>query len=96
MCIAFATNARRFCEAGSAKSLQVGVPQTCWVFALLTGAMYGTYEAFRYKVPGLHKVRYIGQVCAAAATGCEPVIPVAMHTLPSTAAGILDFRARHS
>ncbi len=24
--------------------------------------MYGTYEAFRYKVPGLHKVRYIGQV----------------------------------
>ena len=26
------------------------------------GAMYGTYEAFRYKVPGLHKVRYIGQV----------------------------------
>ncbi|CAI5489587.1 unnamed protein product [Closterium sp. Naga37s-1] len=25
------------------------------------GAMYGTYEAFRYKVPGLLKVRYIGQ-----------------------------------
>ena len=24
--------------------------------------MYGTYEAFRYKVPGLYKVRYIGQV----------------------------------
>jgi hypothetical protein len=69
MCIAFATDARRFCEAGSAKSLQVGVPQTCWVFALLTGAMYGTYEAFRYKVPGLHKVRYIGQVCAAALPG---------------------------
>lgn len=28
----------------------------------LPGALYGTYEAFRYKVPGLYKVRYIGQV----------------------------------
>eukprot|EP00211_Chloroparvula_japonica_P020314 CAMPEP_0119133370 /NCGR_PEP_ID=MMETSP1310-20130426/13340_1 /TAXON_ID=464262 /ORGANISM="Genus nov. species nov., Strain RCC2339" /LENGTH=71 /DNA_ID=CAMNT_0007124057 /DNA_START=1 /DNA_END=216 /DNA_ORIENTATION=- len=25
------------------------------------GAMFGTYEAFRYKVPGLYKLRYIGQ-----------------------------------
>jgi hypothetical protein len=23
--------------------------------------MYGTYEAFRYKVPGIYKLRYIGQ-----------------------------------
>ncbi|KAK9792485.1 hypothetical protein WJX73_005902 [Symbiochloris irregularis] len=25
------------------------------------GALYGTYEAFRYKVPGIYKIRYIGQ-----------------------------------
>ncbi|KAI3987631.1 hypothetical protein MKX01_007097 [Papaver californicum] len=25
------------------------------------GAVYGTYEAIRYKVPGLLKIRYIGQ-----------------------------------
>ncbi|PIN19055.1 hypothetical protein CDL12_08265 [Handroanthus impetiginosus] len=25
------------------------------------GAVYGTYEAMRYKVPGFLKVRYIGQ-----------------------------------
>ncbi|KAI3434984.1 hypothetical protein D9Q98_003036 [Chlorella vulgaris] len=31
------------------------------------GAMYGTYEAFRYKVPGLHKVRYIGQTTLSSA-----------------------------
>ena len=31
-------------------------------YAASAGAMYGTYEAFRYKVPGLYKVRYIGQV----------------------------------
>nr|KAJ0220103.1 hypothetical protein LSAT_V11C200062290 [Lactuca sativa] len=28
---------------------------------LLIGAVYGTYEAVRYKVPGLMKIRYIGQ-----------------------------------
>jgi hypothetical protein len=39
-----------------------------------TGAMYGTYEAFRYKVPGLYKVRYIGQVCTAAADRQPPVL----------------------
>ncbi|EFJ12271.1 hypothetical protein SELMODRAFT_124520 [Selaginella moellendorffii] len=25
------------------------------------GAVYGTYEAFRFKVPGMFKVRYVGQ-----------------------------------
>lgn len=25
------------------------------------GAMYGTFEAFRYKIPGIYKIRYIGQ-----------------------------------
>ncbi|KHN28517.1 hypothetical protein glysoja_029344, partial [Glycine soja] len=25
------------------------------------GAVYGTYEAIRYKVPGLLKIRHIGQ-----------------------------------
>eukprot|EP00249_Psilotum_nudum_P003968 c17488_g1_i1 orf=272-496(+) len=25
------------------------------------GAVYGTYEAFRYKVPGMLKLRYVGQ-----------------------------------
>ncbi|XP_075669845.1 uncharacterized protein LOC142639571 [Castanea sativa] len=28
---------------------------------LLLGAVYGTYEAIRFKVPGLMKIRYIGQ-----------------------------------
>ena len=32
------------------------------IFSHSAGALYGTYEAFRYKVPGLYKVRYIGQV----------------------------------
>lgn len=27
----------------------------------VVGALYGTYGAFRYKVPGLFKIRYIGQ-----------------------------------
>ena len=31
------------------------------------GALYGTYEAFRYKVPGIHKVRYIGQTTLSSA-----------------------------
>lgn len=31
------------------------------------GALYGTYEAFRYKVPGLYKVRYIGQTTLSSA-----------------------------
>lgn len=25
------------------------------------GAVYGTYEAFRYKIPGVLKLRYVGQ-----------------------------------
>ncbi|CAH8356402.1 unnamed protein product [Eruca vesicaria subsp. sativa] len=25
------------------------------------GAVYGTYEAFRFRVPGLMKIRYIGK-----------------------------------
>lgn len=25
------------------------------------GAVYGTYEAFRYKIPGVMKIRYVGQ-----------------------------------
>jgi len=25
------------------------------------GAVYGTYEAFRYKIPGAMKIRYVGQ-----------------------------------
>ena len=32
-----------------------------------TGALYGTYEAFRYKVPGLYKIRYIGQTTVSSA-----------------------------
>lgn len=32
-----------------------------------SGAMYGTYEAFRYKVPGLHKLRYVGQTTLSSA-----------------------------
>jgi len=31
------------------------------------GAMYGTYEAIRYKVPGLYKIRYIGQTTVSSA-----------------------------
>lgn len=31
------------------------------------GALYGTYEAFRYKVPGMLKVRYIGQTTLSSA-----------------------------
>jgi hypothetical protein len=31
------------------------------------GAMYGTYEAFRYKVPGIYKIRYIGQTTLSSA-----------------------------
>lgn len=31
------------------------------------GALYGTYEAFRYKVPGIYKVRYIGQTTLSSA-----------------------------
>lgn len=35
------------------------------------GALYGTYEAFRYKVPGLYKIRYIGQTTvSSAAVSC--------------------------
>ena len=29
--------------------------------------MYGTYEAFRYKVPGLYKLRYVGQTTLSSA-----------------------------
>jgi hypothetical protein len=29
--------------------------------------MYGTYESFRYKVPGLYKIRYIGQTTVSSA-----------------------------
>nr|XP_015614537.2 uncharacterized protein LOC107279222 [Oryza sativa Japonica Group] len=40
----------------------------CDCFALLyTGAVYGTYEAIRYKVPGLLKIRYIGQTTVGSA-----------------------------
>ena len=31
------------------------------------GALYGTYEAFRYKVPGLYKLRYVGQTTLSSA-----------------------------
>lgn len=31
------------------------------------GALYGTYEAFRYQIPGLYKVRYIGQTTVSSA-----------------------------
>jgi hypothetical protein len=31
------------------------------------GAMYGTYEAFRYQIPGLYKIRYIGQTTVSSA-----------------------------
>ncbi|KAF7824716.1 reactive oxygen species modulator 1 [Senna tora] len=31
------------------------------IFVFLEGAVYGTYEAVRYKVPGLLKIRHIGQ-----------------------------------
>ncbi|BDA48975.1 g3392 [Coccomyxa elongata] len=31
------------------------------------GALYGTYEAFRFKVPGLYKIRYIGQTTLSSA-----------------------------
>ena len=29
--------------------------------------MYGTYEAFRYRVPGLAKLRYVGQTTLSSA-----------------------------
>ena len=32
-----------------------------------SGALYGTYEAFRYKVPGLYKLRYVGQTTLSSA-----------------------------
>ena len=35
--------------------------------ALFAGALYGTYEAFRYKVPGIYKIRYIGQTTMSSA-----------------------------
>lgn len=25
------------------------------------GALYGTYDAFKFKIPGLYKIRHIGQ-----------------------------------
>jgi hypothetical protein len=31
------------------------------------GALYGTYEAFRYKVPGIYKIRYVGQTTLSSA-----------------------------
>ncbi|KAK9862655.1 hypothetical protein WJX84_012442 [Apatococcus fuscideae] len=31
------------------------------------GALYGTYEAFRYKVPGALKIRYVGQTTLSSA-----------------------------
>ena len=31
------------------------------------GALYGTYEAFRSKVPGLLKIRYVGQTTLSSA-----------------------------
>ena len=31
------------------------------------GALYGTYEAFRYKVPGIYKNRYVGQTTLSSA-----------------------------
>jgi len=31
------------------------------------GACYGTFEAFRYKIPGLLKIRYIGQTTVGSA-----------------------------
>ncbi|CAN0917002.1 hypothetical protein LINGRAHAP2_LOCUS30043 [Linum grandiflorum] len=31
------------------------------------GAVYGTYEAIRHKVPGLLKIRYIGQTTVSSA-----------------------------
>lgn len=36
-------------------------------FLFIAGALYGTYEAFRYKVPGFYKVRYIGQTTLSSA-----------------------------
>ncbi|GAB4835269.1 Reactive oxygen species modulator 1 [Ancistrocladus abbreviatus] len=33
----------------------------CHYSCFFPGAVYGTYEAIRYKVPGLLKIRYIGQ-----------------------------------
>ncbi|KAK9819952.1 hypothetical protein WJX72_004329 [[Myrmecia] bisecta] len=31
------------------------------------GALYGTYEAFRHRVPGIYKIRYIGQTTLSSA-----------------------------
>eukprot|EP00873_Tetraselmis_striata_P000577 jgi/Tetstr1/420841/TSEL_011916.t1 len=31
------------------------------------GAVYGTFEAFRYKVPGMYKIRFIGQTTVSSA-----------------------------
>lgn len=31
------------------------------------GAAYGTFEAFRYKVPGIYKIRYVGQTTLSSA-----------------------------
>ncbi|XP_068645467.1 uncharacterized protein [Aristolochia californica] len=31
------------------------------------GAVYGSYEAFRYKVPGLLKIRHVGQTTVGSA-----------------------------
>ncbi|KAK2641060.1 hypothetical protein Ddye_022823 [Dipteronia dyeriana] len=38
----------------------VGIHSSIFLLSFL-GAAYGTYEAIRYKVPGLLKIRYIGQ-----------------------------------
>jgi len=40
------------------------------------GALYGTYEAFRYQVPGLYKIRYVGQTTvSSAAVSAGPMPP---------------------
>ncbi|RVX19981.1 hypothetical protein CK203_004530 [Vitis vinifera] len=40
-------------------TMRLSIGAACVVLSL--GAVYGTYEAIRYKVPGLLKIRYIGQ-----------------------------------
>lgn len=49
----------------------------CWS---CTGALYGTYEAFRYRVPGLYKIRYIGQTTlSSAAVWSSPASQMFFH-----------------
>lgn len=56
--------AGRACDGGVACARSLVAHPFCRVCA---GALYGTYESFRYKIPGLYKIRFIGQTTLSSA-----------------------------